>query len=104
MNFRFHSFYSSTNINLSAGETVLKGHTRLKKVGDNTIYEDDGAGRFIAGGYIFATIDYETGVITATDGNTIDYEGTVSENLGSLISKGELTIREKQWQLCKQFI
>ncbi|MEI8642732.1 hypothetical protein P4S60_10340 [Pseudoalteromonas sp. Hal040] len=48
---------------------------------------------------MFATIDYETGIITETEGNTVEYQGTVTENLGALISKGERTITQKQWQL-----
>ena len=46
---------------------------------------------------MFATIAYDTGVITEID--SVDYNGTVTENLGALIQKGALTISAKQWQL-----
>ena len=95
--FRFHSFTTSAVITLGAGETVLKGSAKLKKTGDETVYKDDSQGRFISGGYVFATIDYGTGVITEID--SVDYNGTVTENLGALIQKGALTINAKRWQL-----
>ncbi|MFU2509355.1 hypothetical protein [Pseudoalteromonas sp. ASV78] len=95
--FRFHSFTTSNTITLAANESVFKGRTRLKKIGDENVYTDDGAGRFVANGYIFATIDYDTGVITDVDG--VDYNGTVDENLGATIKTGIPTIDSKQWQL-----
>ena len=95
--FRFHSFTTSSVITLGAGETVLKGSAKLKKTGDETVYKDDSQGRFISGGYVFATIDYDTGVITEID--SVDYNGTVTDNLGALIQTGALTINAKRWQL-----
>ena len=95
--FRFHSFTANQNITLAAGESVLPGYSRLKKSGETSVYTDDKQGRFIANGYVFATIDYETGVITDIDG--VDYNGTVEENLGATIIKGDRKTRAKQWQL-----
>ena len=94
---RFHSFTTSQTITLGAGERVLKGHVRLKKATEETIVTDDGQGRFISAGYVFATIDYDTGVITEID--PVDYSGTITENLGAIIEKGDRTISAKQWQL-----
>ena len=95
--FRFHSFTSSPTITLAAGESILPGYCRLKKVGETSIYKDDKQGRFIANGYVFAMIDYETGVITDIDG--ADFNGTVEDNLGATIIKGDRKTRSKQWQL-----
>lgn len=95
--FRFHSFTSSPTITLAAGESVLPGYCRLKKVGETSIYKADAQGRFIANGYVFATIDYETGVITDIDG--ADFNGSVEDNLGATIIKGDRKTRSKQWQL-----
>ncbi|GAA61815.1 hypothetical protein P20652_3704 [Pseudoalteromonas sp. BSi20652] len=94
---RFHSFTDSQTITLGANEKVIKGSVRLKKSGDVTVYTDDGQGRFIAAGYVFATIDYDTAIITEVD--AVDYSGTVSDNLGALVEKGDRTISAKQWQL-----
>lgn len=94
---RFHSFTTSQTITLGAGERVLKGHVRLKKATEETIVTDDGQGRFISAGYVFATINYDTGVITEID--PVDYSGTITENLGAIIEKGDRTISAKQWQL-----
>ncbi|MBD1584760.1 hypothetical protein HC733_21315, partial [Pseudoalteromonas sp. S16_S37] len=80
--FRYHSF-SEGQISLSAGESIEPYHTRLKKEGSSTIYNDDGFGRFIANGFVFAKIDYNTGTITEIE--PVNYTGTVSENLGALI-------------------
>ncbi|CAM3933114.1 MULTISPECIES: hypothetical protein [Pseudoalteromonas] len=95
--YRFHSFTDGNTVNLSAGERVLPGYSRLKKVGENSVYKDDLQGRFIANGYIFATIDYDTGVITDVDG--VDYNGTVEENLGVTIGLSTPSITKKNWQL-----
>ena len=95
--FRFHSFTANQNITLAAGENVLPGYSRLKKSGETSVYTDDKQGRFIANGYVFATIDYETGIITDIDG--VDYNGTVEDNLGATIIKGNRKTRAKQWQL-----
>lgn len=95
--FRFHSFTSSPTITLASGESVLPGYCRLKKVGETSIYKDDKQGRFIANGYVFATIDYETGVINDIGG--VDYNGTVEENMGVTIIKGDRKTRSKQFQL-----
>lgn len=94
---RFHSFTDSQTITLGANEKVIKGSVRLKKSGDESIYTDDGQGRFIANGYVFATIDYDTAIITEVD--AVDYLGPVSNNLGALVEKGERIISAKQWQL-----
>lgn len=94
---RFHSFSDSQTISLAANECVLKGSVRLKKSNDASVYTDDSKGRFVSSGYVFATIDYESGIITAID--PIDYSGTVTENLGAIIEKGNRTISKKQWQL-----
>tara|TARA_B100002049_G_C16076444_1_gene375198 strand:+ start:15 stop:1388 length:1374 start_codon:yes stop_codon:yes gene_type:complete len=96
---RFHSFTQSQVITLAAGERILKGHARLKKVGKSTVFTDDKNGRFIESGYIFATIDYETGVINEVEADSIDYLGTVDENLGAIIEKNNRMINQKQWQL-----
>ncbi|NNG44970.1 hypothetical protein HJP15_18950 [Pseudoalteromonas sp. NEC-BIFX-2020_002] len=95
--YRFHSFADGNTVNLSAGERVLPGYSRLKKVGENNVYKDDSQGRFIANGYIFATIDYDTGVITDIDG--VDYNGTVEENLGVTIGVNNPSLTKKNWQL-----
>lgn len=95
--FRFHSFAANQNVTLAAGETVLPGYSRLRKTDETKIFTDDKQGRFIANGYVFATIDYETGIITDIDG--VDYSGTVEENLGATIIKGDRKTRAKQWQL-----
>lgn len=94
---RFHSFNSSSEITLASGERVLPGYTKIKKVGVNHVISDDKQGRFIYGGYIFATIDYDTGVITDIDG--VDFNGTVEENLGAVIIKNNRTLTKKHWQL-----
>jgi hypothetical protein len=95
--FRFHSFTANQAITLAAGESVLPGYSRLKKLDETSVYTDDKQGRFIANGYVFATIDYETGIITDIDG--VDYNGTVEDNLGATITKGDRKTRSKQWQL-----
>lgn len=95
--FRFHSFTANQNVTLAAGETVLPGYSRLRKIDETKVFTDDKQGRFIANGYVFATIDYETGVITDIDG--VDYSGTVDDNLGVTIVKGDRKTRNKQWQL-----
>lgn len=94
--FRFHSF-DSGQIVLSAGESVLPKTVKLKKQSDNAIYVDDGMGRFIAGGYAFATIDYSTGAITEIQ--PVDYTGTIAESLGAIVQLRELSIREKAFSL-----
>tara|TARA_Y100000034_G_scaffold134988_1_gene205166 strand:- start:3372 stop:5456 length:2085 start_codon:yes stop_codon:yes gene_type:complete len=94
--FRFHSF-DAGQITLAAGESVLPESVQLKKQGSETVYKDDGQGRFISGGYIFATIDYETGAITEIQ--PVDYVGTVEESLGALVQLKALSIREKQFSM-----
>ncbi|WP_010604394.1 hypothetical protein [Pseudoalteromonas maricaloris] len=100
LDFRFHSFGSSQNITLGATETIVKGTVKLKKSGSSQIITDDGAGRFIHSGYIIATIDYDTGVITELE--PIDYSGTVSEELGALIQLKPLSLREIEFALPSQ--
>lgn len=96
--YRFHSFIADdSTLELSAGEQVLPGFTSIKKIGSSKIYTDDKQGRFIENGYVFATIDYDTGVITDIDG--VDYLGTVEENLGSIIRKNNPSTTTKNWQL-----
>lgn len=96
--YRFHSFIADgSTLELSAGEQVLPGFTSIKKIGSSKIYTDDKLGRFIENGYVFATIDYDTGVITDIDG--VDYLGTVEENLGSIIRKNNPSTTTKNWQL-----
>jgi hypothetical protein len=97
IDFRFHSFTTSATINLAPGEEVLQGSVRLKKSGDIIVYTDDRRGNFISEGYVFATIDYETGIITEV--TPVDYNGTITENLGATVRKNNTTITSKQWQL-----
>ena len=94
---RFHSFTQNQNIALAASEQVLRGSVRLKKAGLDSVFIDDGNGNFISEGYVFAKIDYETGLITEID--PVDYSGTVDNNLGAIIIKGDRVITKKQWQL-----
>lgn len=94
---RFHSFTQSQSITLAASEQVLKGSVRLKKAGLDSVFNDDGNGNFISEGYVFAKIDYATGLITEID--PVDYNGTVENNLGAIIIKGDRVITKKQWQL-----
>ncbi|OHU97350.1 hypothetical protein BIW53_02135 [Pseudoalteromonas byunsanensis] len=98
--FRFHSFIDG-QITLQAGETIVPNHTRLKKQGSNSVYTDDGLGRFIANGYVFARIDYETGVITEI--GPVDYNGTVSENLGALIKAKPHTVTSIEFVIPTRF-
>lgn len=97
IDFRFHSFTTSATITLAPGEEVLQGSVRLKKSGEIIIYTDDRRGNFISEGYVFATIDYETGIITEV--TPVDYNGTITENLGATVRKNNATITSKQWQL-----
>lgn len=97
IDFRFHSFTTSATITLAPGEEVLQGSVRLKKSGDIIVYTDDRRGNFISEGYVFATIDYETGIITEI--TPVDYNGTITENLGATVRKNNATITNKQWQL-----
>lgn len=94
---RFHSFSTSPTLTLAPGERVLKNSVRVRKVGIEGIFEDDGLGNFIHDGYVFATIDYETGVITEID--PVEYNSTVQANLGAIIIRSNLEITKKQWQL-----
>ncbi|WP_462171085.1 hypothetical protein [Pseudoalteromonas xiamenensis] len=82
---------------LSSGERVVPGFNRLKKQGSSTIYTDDGNGRFIANGYIFALLDYNTGAITEV--TPIDYNGSVNDNLGLLIQKNDQGITSKTFNV-----
>ncbi|WP_440053378.1 hypothetical protein ACSLBF_10555 [Pseudoalteromonas sp. T1lg65] len=100
LDFRFHSFSTSQNITLGATETVVKGTVKLRKLGSSQIVTDDGNGRFIHSGYVIATIDYDTGVITEVE--SIDYSGTVEEELGALIQLKPLSIRELDFTLPSQ--
>lgn len=97
IDFRLHSFTTSATITLAPGEEVLQGSVRLKKSGDIIVYTDDRRGNFISEGYVFATIDYETGIITEV--TPVDYNGTITENLGATVRKNNATITNKQWQL-----
>lgn len=94
---RFHSFSTSPTITLALGERILKGSVRVRKVGVEGIFEDDSYGNFIHEGYVFATIDYETGVITEID--AVEYISTIQANLGATIIRSDRVITKKQWQL-----
>ncbi|NKC21569.1 hypothetical protein CWC29_022595 [Pseudoalteromonas sp. S4498] len=95
--FRFHSFSDGPDLNLGSTETVVPKTVRLKKQGSSQVITDDGIGRFIHSGYVIARIDYDTGVITEIE--PIDYQGTVSEELGALIQRKPLTLSELQFSL-----
>jgi len=82
---------------LSAGEQVVPGYNRLKKQGSSTVYTDDGNGRFVANGYIFATIDYTNGQITEVQ--PVDYNGTVTDRLGLLIRKVDQGTTSKEFNI-----
>ena len=83
---RYHSFTQSGSIALNANERVAKRSVKLKQSGSNAVVFDDGSGLFINGDrVVFAQIDYLTGIITPSA--SVDFNGTVDENLGSVIEK-----------------
>ncbi|KZX00065.1 hypothetical protein JL49_13285 [Pseudoalteromonas luteoviolacea] len=93
--FRWHRF--PTPLSLGQGEKVLPKANRVKKAGSNIVITDDGEGRFVDGGYIVATIDYETGVINEVE--QLDYNGTVDQNLGIMVVKKEQVSRSVKFNI-----
>ncbi|MDK1288489.1 hypothetical protein [Pseudoalteromonas umbrosa] len=87
--FRFHNYPGA--LTLSVGEKVQPGYCRIKRASTGEILTDDSEGRFISGGYIIATINYETGVITENE--SISYTGTPEEELRVLVAKQEQVSR-----------
>ncbi|MDK2594384.1 hypothetical protein [Pseudoalteromonas obscura] len=93
--FRWHRF--PAQLTLAPGERVLPGYSRIKKTGVNEVFTDDGEGRFVENGYVIATIDYDSGVITEIE--TIDYNGSVSDDLGVMVVKRQQVTKSLNFNL-----
>ncbi|KZN58887.1 hypothetical protein N473_26270, partial [Pseudoalteromonas luteoviolacea CPMOR-1] len=95
LDFRWHQFPAA--VSLVSGESIAKGQNRVKRASNGTVLVDDGEGHFVDQGYVIATIDYETGLITEVE--PLSYNGTISENLGLMIVRGEQVKKLVQFNL-----